>query len=135
MQLVRGVREGQEDHVKTHPFFSRAMLVNLGLMKSVIVDKRVQLLVARLRLEVYELLFKFYLMKSLIWNARGLGNNPILRRLKFIIKTHRLLMVAVVEPFINVDRGVGIRDQLGFDEFVANDEDTAKIWIFSKNIA
>ena len=52
-----------------------------------------------------------------------------------MIKTHRPLMVAVVEPFINVDRGVGIRDQLGFDEFVANDEDTAKIWIFSKNTA
>ena len=52
-----------------------------------------------------------------------------------MIKTHHPLMIAIVEPFINVDRGVGIRDQMGFDDFVANDEDTAKIWIFSKNSA
>ena len=49
-----------------------------------------------------------------------------------MIKMHHPLIVAVVESFINVDRGVGIRDQLGFDEFIANDEDTTKIWIFSK---
>ena len=52
-----------------------------------------------------------------------------------MINTHRPLLVAIVEPFVNADRGASIRDQLGFDEFVANDEESSKIWVFSKNTA
>ena len=78
-------------------------------------------------------LFIFYLMKILVWNARGLGNRPIVRRLRYMVQLHGPSLVAVLEPFICRDRGNDIMSSLGFDHFVANGDGSAKVWIFSKS--
>lgn len=40
-------------------------------------------------------------------------------------------MVAVLEPMIEVERAKDLKGILGFDSFVANEDDMAKIWVFS----
>ena len=52
-------------------------------------------------------------------------------RLKNFFKIHRSVMVAVLEPLAAMDRGESLKVCLEFDSFLANDEDTTKIWLFS----
>ena len=75
----------------------------------------------------------FYQMKILVWNARGLGSRPTVRRLRYMVNLYGPSLVAVLEPFINGERGSDIMSSLGFDYFVANSDGNAKIWIFSKS--
>ena len=71
-------------------------------------------------------------MKIIVWNARGVGNRPTIRQLKYLVKMHNPSIVAVFEPFINDDRGDEVRESLGFDNFMANGTGDSKIWLFSK---
>ena len=79
------------------------------------------------------ILLMSYLMKILVWNARGLGNRPTIRRLRYMVKLYGPSLIAVLEPFISCDRGPNIMSSLGFDHFVSNSDGNAKIWIFSKS--
>lgn len=38
---------------------------------------------------------------GLVWNARGIGNKPTLRRLKNFILEHQLAFVVILEPMID----------------------------------
>ena len=56
-------------------------------------------------------------MKTIVWNARGVENHPTIRHLKYLVKMHSSSIVVVIESLIHDDRGNGIKDSLGFDNF------------------
>ena len=66
-------------------------------------------------------------MKIIVWNARGGGNRPTIRRLKYLVKMHNPSIVAVIEPLIYDDCGDEVRDSFGFDNFMANGSSDSKI--------
>ena len=69
----------------------------------------------------------FYLMKKIIWNARGVGNRPTVRRLKYLANVHKPNMIAVLEPMVDVSRSEDLMRVLGFDKFYSNNAGLAKI--------
>ena len=71
-------------------------------------------------------------MKKIIWNARGVGNRPTVRRLKYLVILHRPYMLAVLEPMVDVSQSDDIMREMGFDKFYANNGCVAKIWVFRK---
>ena len=82
---------------------------------------------------LHVILLMSYQMKILVWNARGLGNRPTVRRLRYMVKLYGPSLVGLLEPFINCERDSDIMSSLRFDYFVANSDGIAKIWIFSKS--
>ena len=71
----------------------------------------------------------FYPMKK---NARGVGNRPTVRRLKYLVNIHKPYMLVVLEPMIDVSQSEDIMREMGFDKFYANNEGVAKIWVFGR---
>lgn len=68
------------------------------------------------------------MISSLIWNIRGIGKTPAIRRLRKLIRMHRLSLICILEPFISVDRLEAIRVQLGMEHGLSSQ--SGKIWIF-----
>ena len=79
------------------------------------------------------ILFFFFLLKMIVWNARGVGNRPIVRHLKYLVKMHGPFVVAVIEAFIHDARGNEVMCSLGFVNFMPNSNGESKIWIFCKS--
>lgn len=68
------------------------------------------------------------MIKFLIWNVHGIGNQVSIRRLKKLCRLHSLVTLVLIEPFISADRIVDIKSKLGFSECMAVDSN--KIWVF-----
>ena len=68
------------------------------------------------------------MIKSLIWNIRGIGQSPSVKRLKSLIKHHHLKLICVLEPFLLLAKLDATRIRLGMDFSFASD--SGKIWLF-----
>ena len=68
------------------------------------------------------------MIKSLIWNIRGIGSSPSVRRLKSLIRVHQLKLVCVLEPFMSPAKLDATRVRLGMDSAFASE--SGKIWLF-----
>lgn len=54
------------------------------------------------------------MINGLVWNIQGIGNRASLRRLKRLVRVHRLAFVAILEPMISIDRLDEIQSVLGY---------------------
>lgn len=72
-------------------------------------------------------------MNALIWNIRGISNDLSVGRLKFLIKAHKLNMVAIIEPMVDSNRMDSFRKKLKMDYSAANSIGKAHIWFFWKS--
>ena len=68
------------------------------------------------------------MIKSLIWNIRGIGSSPSVRRLKSLIRVHQLKLVCILEPFMSPAKLDATRVRLGMDSAFASE--SGKIWLF-----
>lgn len=68
------------------------------------------------------------MINSLIWNIRGIGKAPAVRRLRKLVRVHQLPLICVLEPFISVDHLEALRVQLGMDRALFSQYE--KIWVF-----
>ena len=68
------------------------------------------------------------MIKSLIWNIRGIGQSLSVKRLKSLIKFHHLKLVCILEPFLLSVKVDVVRIRLGMD--FAFSSDSGKIWLF-----
>ncbi|KAF5480776.1 hypothetical protein F2P56_001492, partial [Juglans regia] len=67
----------------------------------------------------------------IVWNVRGIGTSR--RRLKKLVSKFKPQLVAVLEPFQNVDKAIRLQHYLQFDSFSSNVDVGGKIWIFWAN--
>lgn len=72
-------------------------------------------------------------MNCIIWNIRGVGNDVSIGRVKFLIRTHQLDCIVLLEPKINTDRLDKICRRLGMDKAVANTDGMAHVWVLWKD--
>ncbi|XP_042029932.1 uncharacterized protein LOC121776834 [Salvia splendens] len=66
----------------------------------------------------------------LIWNARGVANKSTQSTIKYLIKTHRISVLAIIEPLIKPKPDVFSR-MFGLQYKGANEN--GQIWIFAEN--
>lgn len=69
------------------------------------------------------------MIKSLIWNIRGIKSQGAFDRLMQLKRAHNLIFIAVMEPFCRRSKLDRFRRRLGFDFAHANSNN--KIWLFS----
>lgn len=72
-------------------------------------------------------------MNCLIWNIRGIGNDVSIGRVKFLIRSHHLDCIVLLEPKINTGRMDDICRRLGMDNAVANADGLSHIWVMWKD--
>ncbi|KAK6125851.1 hypothetical protein DH2020_040408 [Rehmannia glutinosa] len=65
----------------------------------------------------------------LVWNVRGIGNDPTSRHVKLLCRNHNTLILAILEPMSGSDFHLYCR-KLGFYFGVSNHNN--KIWVFWK---
>lgn len=63
---------------------------------------------------------KILMIRGLIWNIRGVGNNASIRRLKRLSRMYNFAFVVLIEPLLSVDKGPEVTRRLGFSFFIAN---------------
>ncbi|XP_042954594.1 uncharacterized protein LOC122291007 [Carya illinoinensis] len=68
----------------------------------------------------------------LVWNIRGVGTSK--GRLKTLISKWRPKIVALLEHFQNIDVAKRLGRGLRFDNFISNEAEGGKIWIFGDSI-
>src|SRR4051812_11092394 len=71
------------------------------------------------------------IMNLLVWNIRGLGNSPSLKRLKKIIKTNNINLFSIIEPKIKPESLKEYVYKLNCFNAVTNQE--GNIWVLWKN--
>lgn len=71
------------------------------------------------------------MISGLIWNIYGMGGIASMQRLKKLIRLHSLVFVAIIEPFVFVDRLEEFQQRLGFPNLFVSPNN--KIWLFSTN--
>lgn len=69
-------------------------------------------------------------MNFILWNIRGIGNDVSVGRLKFLIQTHKIDCLVVLEPKIHTSKMEHICKKIGMRFCIANSDDLAHIWIF-----
>src|SRR3954464_7601564 len=81
----------------------------------------------------YILLICFYLsmLNIIVWNIRGLGNPPSLRRIKKLVRVHNIDCFAIIEPKIKSATAKDYEYKLNCSGSFANHE--GNIWVFWKN--
>lgn len=67
------------------------------------------------------------MLSGLIWNARGIGNQPTIRRISNLQREHRLMFIAILEPMIDVNRIHLVCRKLGMDKCCSNGEGVTQI--------
>src|SRR4051794_15074863 len=70
-------------------------------------------------------------MNYLVWNIRGIGNNPSIRRLKKLFRSNTLSYAAIFEPKVDQTNLNDIMFKLKCDGAFSNDE--GNIWILWKS--
>lgn len=68
------------------------------------------------------------MIRSLIWSIRGISKAPAVRRLRKLIRLHRLSLICILEPFVSSDHLEEIRIRLGMDHALSFH--SGKIWVF-----
>src|SRR4051812_2119458 len=71
------------------------------------------------------------MLNLIVWNIRGLGNTPSLRRIKKLVKAHKVDCFAVIEPKIKTATAKDYEYKLQCNGSYANEE--GNIRIFWKN--
>src|SRR4051812_5333823 len=79
---------------------------------------------------VYYYYLYLIMINLLSWNIRGLGNSPSLRRVKKLIKTHKIDCFAIIEPKIKAATPKDYEVKLNCSGSFANNE--GNIWVFWK---
>lgn len=69
----------------------------------------------------------------IIWNVRGVRNNPTIRNVKKVMKDNKASIVVLCEPFIDASRQGRVAERIGLNQFIHNQLDGGKIWIFWNN--
>ncbi|XP_040990989.1 uncharacterized protein LOC121238224 [Juglans microcarpa x Juglans regia] len=69
---------------------------------------------------------------NLVWNLRGLATSR--KRLKSLLKKHRVGIVEILEPFQDAGRMNRLASYLEFPKFCSNESLGGKVWIFWKEI-
>ena len=72
-------------------------------------------------------------MHLLIWNNRGIGNNPSISRLRQLIQSHSISIVAIQEPMVDSSEIAAVSHRLGMQNDITNGSEVAKIWILWKD--
>lgn len=76
---------------------------------------------------------KIVLMNNfLIWNIRGVGNAPSIRRLKKLVSTNEVVFFTILEPKIYNEDILAYENKLRCTGSLSNPQNT--IWIFWKDI-
>lgn len=70
------------------------------------------------------------MIRATLWNIRGIMNNPSIRRLKKLIKTHRLSCFAILEPKSSANNIKNYQRMFSCTGACSNDKGT--IWVFWK---
>lgn len=68
--------------------------------------------------------------KTIIWNARGVGNKPTIRRIKKMIKEHNIKILVILEPMLSQSRLASTSFNIGLPNSVSNADKHGKVWIF-----
>ena len=68
------------------------------------------------------------MIKALFWNIRGIAKSPNFRRLKTLVRLHKLAIVGVCEPKLSVGEANNFRVRLNFDSVLCNG--SGDIWVF-----
>ena len=68
------------------------------------------------------------MINSIIWNIQGISKASTVRRLRKLIRMHRLSLVCILESFLGADRLDLTRVRLGMER--AFSFMSGKIWIF-----
>lgn len=70
------------------------------------------------------------MISHLFWNIRGVANKASLRRLKFLVRSHNVTLLVLLEPLVHSNKLEEFRIKLGYD--FAFSSATGRIWIFGK---
>ncbi|EOY34748.1 Uncharacterized protein TCM_042328 [Theobroma cacao] len=68
------------------------------------------------------------MISGLIWNVRGISGRVIQRRLKKLQLMHKIKILAILEPMVDISKAEFFRRKLGFEKVIVNS--SQKIWLF-----
>lgn len=69
-------------------------------------------------------------MSAILWNIRGAGSEASLLYLKDMIRTHKPVMIVILEPKQHARKIGDFARKIGFEEYFHGDPINTHIWIF-----
>ncbi|KAI0500737.1 hypothetical protein KFK09_018953 [Dendrobium nobile] len=79
-----------------------------------------------------KLILEVLMVKSLIWNIRGIGGKDSIVRAKNMCRIHHIHLLVIIEPLISMNKLDITAYKLGFSSKFANCSN--KIWLFWNNV-